>query len=163
VFVFWRVAICVNEQVLVAVVRGLKRHTGVDAYEPTGRHVDSLWRLTDVQRERAGEDDKRLLLNRMSVAASRRPGLVAPDIPAHVREARAVAQLGDVPRWLARLVGTRAPLELVWTNHVVGHSTSVELVPARAPYVSPVPGEPDEGVGPVSGRWLSRAELCSSA
>ena len=45
---FWRVAVCVNEQIVVAVVRGLERHTGVDADEPTGRHVDPLWRLADV-------------------------------------------------------------------------------------------------------------------
>src|SRR4051812_27772968 len=72
----------------------------------------------------------------MTVAASRRPGLVAPDIPAHVREARAFAQLGDVPRRLARLVGTRDPLELVGTDHVVGHRASLKTVatsPARAP------------------------------
>src|SRR3954451_14939096 len=64
----------------------------------------------------------------MTVAASRRPGLVAPDIPAHVREARAFAQLGDVPRRLARLVGTREPLELVGTDHVIGHLASLEIV-----------------------------------
>ena len=61
----------------------------------------------------------------MTVAASRRPGLVAPDIPAHVRKARAVAQLGDVPGWLVRVVGTREPLELVRANHVIGHRASL--------------------------------------
>src|SRR4051812_34619192 len=71
----------------------------------------------------------------MTVAASRRPGLVAPDIPANVREARAFAQLGDVPRRLARLVGTREPLELVGTDHVIGHRASLEIVAT-----SPGPG-----------------------
>src|SRR3954454_2098963 len=64
----------------------------------------------------------------MTVAAARRAGLVAPDIPAHVREARAFAQLGDVPRRLARLVGTREPLKLVGTDHVIGHRASLETV-----------------------------------
>src|SRR5689334_22081975 len=119
-----RVAVRVDDQVLVAVVRGLERHTGVDADEPTCRHVNPLWRLADVQRERAGEDDECLFLRRMTVPASRRPGLVSPDIPAHVREVRAVAQLGDVPSRLARLVRTREPLELVRPDHVIGHRAS---------------------------------------
>ena len=43
-----RVSVRVDDQILVAVVRGLERHTGVDADEPTGRHVDPLRRLADV-------------------------------------------------------------------------------------------------------------------
>ena len=59
------------------------------------------------------------------MAASLRAGLVTPDVAAHVREARAVAQLRNVPRRLVRLVGTRDPLELVRTNDVIGHLRSL--------------------------------------
>src|SRR5204863_3915182 len=34
----------------------------------------------------------------------------------------------DVPRRLARLVGTGEPLELVGTDHVIGHRASLEIV-----------------------------------
>src|SRR3954451_16891025 len=58
----------------------------------------------------------------MPVASSLCAGLVAPDVAAHMREAGAVAQLGDVSCRLARLVGTREPLEVVGTYDVIGHS-----------------------------------------
>src|SRR4051794_12595437 len=58
----------------------------------------------------------------MPVASSLGAGLVAPDVAAHMREASAVAQLGDVPCRLARLMGTREPLEVVGTYDVIGHS-----------------------------------------
>ena len=111
-FAFWRVAVRVNDQVVVAVVRGLERHTGVDADEPTGGHVNPLWRLAHVQRERAGEDDKRLLLGLVPVPPPPGAGLVTPDVRARVREAGDLTQLCDVARRLTRLVWTRDPLEL---------------------------------------------------
>src|SRR3954452_22191278 len=58
----------------------------------------------------------------MPVASSLCAGLVAPDVAADMREASAVAQLGDVPCRLARVVGTREPLEVVGTYDVIGHS-----------------------------------------
>src|SRR3954449_6623611 len=58
----------------------------------------------------------------MPVASSLCARLVAPDVAAHMREASAVAQLGDVPCRLPRLVGTREPLEVVGTYDVIGHS-----------------------------------------
>lgn len=122
------VAIGVNEQILVAVVRGLERRARVDPDQPSGRNLDPLGRLTDVQRERPGKDDKRLLLRRMAVSPSFRSRLVAPDIAANVREAGAVAQLGDVPRWLAELVGACEPLELVWTNDAIPHRASLSTL-----------------------------------
>jgi hypothetical protein len=106
----------------------LERRARLDADETTGWHVDPLWRLAYVQRESAAEDDKRLLLNRVAVAASLRAGLVTPDIPAPMRESSAVAQLGHVPRWLARLVGSGEPLELVRTDDRIGHGASLWTV-----------------------------------
>ena len=47
-FAFGRVAVRVNDEILIAVVRGLDRHTGVDADESAGRHVHPLWRLAHV-------------------------------------------------------------------------------------------------------------------
>ena len=79
-------------------------------------------RLADVQRERAGEDDERLLLRGVTVAASLRTGLVVPNVAAHVGEARAVAQLRDMPRRLSRLVGAGDPLELVRADEAKGRA-----------------------------------------
>jgi hypothetical protein len=105
------------------VIRGLERRARVDPDEPACRYVDPLRRLADVQRERAGEDDERLLLCGVPVAASLRAGLVPPDVAAHMSETRAVAQLGYVPRRLAGIVGTRGPLELVRTDDAKGRAT----------------------------------------
>ena len=113
-------------------VRGLERGPRVDADEAAGRHVHALWRLAEVERERAGEDDERLLLLRMAVTASLRAGLVAPDVAAHMREAGAVAQLGDMPRRLVGLVRTRDPLESVGMHDVVAHLPESKE-PSRAP------------------------------
>src|SRR4051812_38627873 len=64
----------------------------------------------------------------MPVASSLCAGLVAPDVAAHMREASAVAQLGDVPCRLARLMGTREPLEVVGAYDVIGHSPESRAV-----------------------------------
>jgi hypothetical protein len=132
VFALRRVAVGVDEEVHVAVVRGLKRHTGVDADEPADRHVDPLRRLSYVDREQAGKYDERLLLRRVTMPASLGAGFVAPDVAAHVCEARAVAQLGDMPSRLARLMGACEPLELVGTDDVIGHGTSLRAVRPQA-------------------------------
>jgi hypothetical protein len=51
-----------------------------------------------------------------------------------VREARAVAQLGDVPRRLTHIVRAREPLKLVGTDNVITHRASVStLAWARVP------------------------------
>ncbi len=127
-FIFRRVAVRVDEQIVAAVVRRLERSAWVNADESTGWNVDPLRRLADVERKRAAEDYERLLLHGMLVASSFRAGLVAPDIAADMREARSVAQLGDMPCRLTGLVGPCKPLKLAGTNDVEAHRASLSTV-----------------------------------
>jgi hypothetical protein len=113
VFVLGRVPVRVNDQVIRAVVRDLKRSPRVDVDETSAGDFDPLRRFTQVHRERAFQHDEGLLLKRMPVAAPLRTRLVAPEVGSRMGELRQVAQLGDVPGGLAFLVGTSDPAELV--------------------------------------------------
>ena len=97
-------AVGVDDEILVAVIRRLEWGTRLDVDEPARRHVLALRRLTQVHRQRACQDDERLLLERVPMAATPRARLVPPDVGAGVGEAGALAQLGDVPWRLSRLV-----------------------------------------------------------
>ncbi len=97
-------AVGVDDQVDVAVVHRLQRGAGVDVDDAARRHVLPLGRIADVHRQRALQDDERLGLDRVAVAAAPGAGLVAPHVAAHHGEAGQVAQLGDVARGLAGLV-----------------------------------------------------------
>jgi hypothetical protein len=125
VFTLRRVTIRVDEQIIPAVVRGLEWGTWVNADESADWNIDPLGRLPDIKGQRSCEDDKRLLLHGMPVASSFRPGLVAPDVAADMREAESVAQFGDMPRRLTGLMGAREPLKLRGPNHVVAHRASL--------------------------------------
>jgi hypothetical protein len=117
-----RVAVGVDEQIVVAVVHALERRTRVDANQPASGHVLTLRRLAKVHRQRPREDDEGLFLERMLVAASLRARLVAPDVRARVGEAGQLAQLGDVAWRFTGLVRTRRPLELVGTDDAERHA-----------------------------------------
>src|SRR4051794_19419227 len=115
------IAVGVDDEVLVAVVHRLQRcpRGGVD--DAAGGHVDALRRLAEVHRQRAGEHDERLLLDRVPVPAAGRARLVAPDVPADVRGAEALAELRHVPGRLAWLVRPRDPLEVVGADDAKAH------------------------------------------
>ena len=82
VLVLRRIAVCTDEQVLVAVVDRLECCAWIDVDQTARRHVVALGWLAKVHRERSGEDDERLLLERVSVTASCSAGLEAPDVHA---------------------------------------------------------------------------------
>ena len=119
-----RCAVHVDEQLLVTVIRGLQLGAGLDVDQAADRDLDSLGRLAQVHRQRAGDRHERLLLQRMAVTAPLRPGLVAPEVRARVREAGELAQLGDVPRGLAGLVRARLPGELSVVDRAECHQCS---------------------------------------
>src|SRR5207245_6420583 len=93
-----RRAVRVDEEVDVAVVHRLERCPRLDVDEAAGRDVDALRRLAEVHRQGPGQDDERLLLQLVAMAAALRARLVAPDVPARLREAGGPAELGDVAR-----------------------------------------------------------------
>ena len=119
----WRCAVGVDEEVLVAVVRRLQRCARLDVDELAGLYVVTLWRIADVDRERAPEDDERLLLHRVPVAATHRAGLVPPDVRTRIGEAGSVAQLSYVAGRLVQTVRAGNPLEPAGANDAKRHTT----------------------------------------
>src|SRR4029079_12640364 len=99
-----RVAVGIQEQVLIAVVCSLQRRQGVDVNDRAAWNLHALRRLTHVHRQRSLEDDERLLLMRVAVTPALGARFVAPDVPTGVSEPRGIAELGDVPCRLARFV-----------------------------------------------------------
>ena len=89
------------------------------------RGAESQDRQRGQHRQRSREDDERLLLQGVVVAAPLRAGLVAPEVGAGVGETGPFAQLGDVARRLSRLVRAGDPLELVGTDHTKAHDDSL--------------------------------------
>src|SRR5689334_13763093 len=128
VLVLGRVAGCPDDQIVFTVVDGLERRARVDAEHPTGRHLHAHWRLVEVHRKRACEDDERLLLDRVPVTTAFRAGLVAPYVAPHVGKTHALAQLCDVTRRLAGLVRAGDPAEIAWPCNAVAHTATLAIV-----------------------------------
>jgi hypothetical protein len=84
--------------------------------------------VVEVHRQRARQDDERLLLTLVLVAAPLGAGLVAPDVRAGVGEAGWLAQLGDMARRLLRFVGARLPLEVVGVDQAKTRGATLVLV-----------------------------------
>ena len=120
-----RIAVGVDDQVIVAVVHRLQGCPRIDVDQAAMSHVVSLRRVTQVHRERPGEDDERLLLELVSMTASCRAGLEPPNVHARVLHARDVTELGNVPRRLTGLVRPGYPVERVLLNDVKAHEASV--------------------------------------
>jgi len=95
-------------------VHRLERCARLDVDDAARGDVLALRWVVEVHRQRARQDDERLLLNLVLVAAPLGAGLVAPDVRAGVGEAGWLAQLGDMARRLLRFVGARLPLEVAW-------------------------------------------------
>lgn len=120
-----RIAVGIDDQVIVAVVHCLKRSPRIDVDQAARGHVVTLRRLAQVHRERPGEDDERLLLEFVSVTASCRARLEPPHIHARVLNTREITELGNVPRRFTGLVRPGHPLERVSLNDVEAHDISV--------------------------------------
>jgi hypothetical protein len=125
VLTFRRGAVGIEDEVLIAVVRSLERRSGLDVDEAARGHVLPLRRVTEVHREGPAENDERLLLQRMPVAASLGARLITPDVRAGMGKARPLAQLGDVASRILGLMWARNPLKLIGTDHPEGHFFSV--------------------------------------
>ena len=82
-----RRAVRIDEEILVSVICRLEQCPGLDVHEAAGGHVLPLRRLAEVHRQRSGEDEERLFLERVPVTASPGAGLVAPDVRAGMDEA----------------------------------------------------------------------------
>lgn len=61
------------------------------------------------------------------MAASGCAWLVTPDVRPGVSEAGNVAEFGNMPRRLARLVGARDPLKSVWVDDAKAHSPTLAV------------------------------------
>ena len=108
-----RGAVGVHHKLLGALVDGLQRRARRDVDDPAGGNYMALGRLTEVHCEAPREDDEGLLLLGVHVAAASCAGLVTPHVSPSVLEVHRSLQLGNVPRWLARLVRTGCPLKLL--------------------------------------------------
>ena len=115
-------AVDVDEEVDVAVVRGLELGPGLDVDDPADRHVDSLGRLAEVHRQGPLDDDERLLLRRLPVTPAPGARLVAPEVGAGVPEPGELAVLGDVARRLPGLVRPGDPVELLGLDDAESHA-----------------------------------------
>ena len=110
--VFRRGAVHIDDEVLDAVVHGLKRRARLDVDQPANPHVVTLGRLTEVHRELTREHDERLLLEGMPMTAPSRARVVAPDVRACVGKTCSFAQFGDVTSRLARRMGSCRPVKI---------------------------------------------------
>ena len=109
-------------------VHRLERCARLDVDDAARRDVLALRWVVEVHRQRARQDDERLLLTLVLVAAPLGAGLVAPDVRAGVGEAGWLAQLGDMARRLLRFVGARLPLEVVGVDQAKTRGATLVLV-----------------------------------
>src|SRR3954471_19873285 len=93
VLVLRRIAVRVDDEVIVAVVCGLQGSPGLHVEEVSHAHVVPRRRITEVHRKRPGENDEGLFLLTVPMPLSLRAGLVAPDVAAGVPEAGEITQL----------------------------------------------------------------------
>ena len=117
-----RIAVGVDDEIVVSVVRCLERRARLDVDQPPGRYVVPFGWLPDVHRQGAGHDDECLLLGAVPMTASPCTWFVAPDVRACVREPRSVAQFGHVPRRFAGLVWPGDPVERSWLDDAEAHA-----------------------------------------
>src|SRR5215217_5335149 len=110
------VAVGVDDEVVICVVRRLERRSRLDVDQSTRRYVVPLRWLADVHRQRTREDDERLFLGEVAMAAPESSWFVPPNVCPGVQEAGKVAQFGNVPRRLATPVRARNPPESVRVN-----------------------------------------------
>jgi hypothetical protein len=117
-----RVAIGVDEQIIGAMVDGLERRAWFDMDQPTGRHVVSLRRFTEVHRQRAREDDECLLLEFVSMPAPDRAWVESPHVRPRVPNPGKVTQFGNVPRRLTRFVRPGDPVNTLELKDAEAHA-----------------------------------------
>jgi hypothetical protein len=140
VLVLRRRTVSVDEEILAAMVCALQRCAWLDVNQSPDGNVMTLRRFTDVHRQRAREDDERLLLKRVSVAAPRCARRITPDVCARMSKASHVAEFGHVARGLRRLVRARSPREFIWNNYAESHThtlIAIRLGPRPASTLQP--------------------------
>jgi hypothetical protein len=121
-------------------VCALQRCAWLDVNQSPDGNVMTLRRFTDVHRQRAREDDERLLLKRVPVAAPRCARRITPDVRARMSNASHVAEFGHVARGLRGLVRARSPREFVWNNYAESHThtlIAIRLGPRPASTLQP--------------------------
>jgi hypothetical protein len=132
-FALRRIAVGVDDEILVSVVCCLERCAWLDVDQATGRYLVPFGWVADVHRQRAGQDNECLLLGAVLMATSLRTWFVAPDVRTCVREPRSIAQFCHVPRRFPRLVWPGDPVERRWLNDAEAHSShsTARYLPAR--------------------------------
>src|SRR5262245_61503065 len=80
VLAFWWVAVRVDHEVVIAVVRRLEWRPRFDVDELASGYVVALGRVVDIHRQDAAEDDEGLLLMPVAMTATLCAGFVAPHI-----------------------------------------------------------------------------------
>jgi hypothetical protein len=111
-----------EQKLLVALVDDLERRSRLDVDQTARSDLPALGRVIEVHRERAADDDERLLLEHVLVPTPLRARLVAPEIRPAVPEAGAIAQSRYVALGFARLGRARRPLDVIRADHPVAHA-----------------------------------------
>ena len=118
---FGWVAVRVDDEVVIAVVRRLEWRPRFDVDQLASEYVVSLGRFVDIHRQDPAEDDEGFLLMPMAMTATLRAGFVTPHTPTRVPEIRKIAELANMPRRFARLVRSGDPFPVATANNAEAH------------------------------------------
>ena len=118
---FGGIAVRVDEEVVIAVVRNLEWCSRFDVDELASCDVVPFRRIVDIHRQDPAENDKGLLLLQMAMTTAVRARLVAPNIATRVLEIRKLAELGNMARRFAGLARPSDPLPVATTNNAEAH------------------------------------------
>jgi hypothetical protein len=106
-----RRAVDEHDELVVARIAQLEDRSPLDDEDPASPHLVALWRLAEVDGQRAVEDDENLLLSEVAVALSLRARRIAPDVcprlGEYVREPGDGAGVVHVARNEGQLLGPK--------------------------------------------------------
>src|SRR5206468_10230465 len=120
-------AIRVHHDLFVAVVRRLQHGARLDVHDASFWNVDTLRGVAEIHRQRPGQHDERLLLDRVPMTPALRAGRVAPHAPARVREPEHVGQPGDVAGNALALGLALDPPALVRPDHAEAPAATLPM------------------------------------
>ena len=91
-----------------------------------------FWRVAEVHRQGSAENDERLFLEAVAVAAPGRAWFIAPNICPCVLKTGDIAEFGDGTCRLLRLAWPGYPLAGAWVDDAEAHPSSLSGVKLAA-------------------------------